>query len=32
MRQPPLTDRFGALLTLVKAAFLFLSPEDALNS
>jgi hypothetical protein len=32
MRRAPLTDRFGALLTFVKAAFLFLSPEDALNS
>jgi hypothetical protein len=32
MRQPPLNDRFGALLTFVKPAFLFLSPEDALNS
>jgi hypothetical protein len=32
MRQLPLTDRFAALLTFIKAAFLFLSPEDALNS
>jgi hypothetical protein len=26
------TDRFGTILTLVKAAFLFLYPEDALDS
>jgi hypothetical protein len=32
MQQPQVTDRFGTLLTLVRASFLFLGPEDALDS